>query len=264
MENNKLSKKERDETRKSLDDLLNLDTKEDLSSPDSEVQKVLPEKVKTDYTKVRNDTADKAKKVLDKMLRFYLSQEIIEEDEYVQSRIEIEKWTLSKLMNVLETSEMAMTKMLERIDDGEMHPRMFEVLSNLQKNILDIVKAQTLQLIASEETIKKLSRDVDVFKPEFSQKRPTENTATKTQQGLSVRGTRDLMKNLQESNKNEPIENISFEAEKAVKIPLPSEIEKKNDKEISNEEMTYSNPDIDEYNSPDDLDIDNEIDENLD
>jgi hypothetical protein len=104
----------------------------------------------------------------------------------------------------METAERAIITMLDNIDSGEMHPRMFEVLGGLQKTLLDIVKSQTMYLMASEENMKKLSRDIDVYKPQYKA-----IAAEKSNNGMiSSRGTKELMRSIQSDLKEDVKEEL--------------------------------------------------------
>jgi hypothetical protein len=142
---------------------------------------------------MRTGAYAKAKRVMDGLLKLYLSQEIIEEQEYIKARVELDKMSLGALIFQMETAERAIITMLDSIDSGEMHPRMFEVLGGLQKTLLDIVKSQTMYLMASEENMKKLSRDIDVYKPQFKA-----IAAEKTKEQLPLMDT-PLIKKIEEN-----------------------------------------------------------------
>ena len=43
----------------------------------------------------------------------------------------------------MENSETAITTLMDTINEGDVSPRMFEVLSDLQRTLLDIIKSQT-------------------------------------------------------------------------------------------------------------------------
>jgi len=145
-----------------------------------------------DYDKIKNSVKTKADKAIDNLLRFYLSADIIENEKYIKIKSEIDKMTLSSLMFQLEAGERALVTLLKTIDSGELQPRMFEVLSTLQKSMLDIIKSQTLYLIAAEESTKKLSRDLEIYQEKMLEAKPE----TK-QIGHVHRGAKDLMKGIQ-------------------------------------------------------------------
>lgn len=189
--------KEKDDLRKSINDLFNSGIGEntpaigDIGNHLPGISPVRP----INYDKLKEKAETKAKKTLNSLLKFYLSREIIEEEEYIQAKLEIDQMALSSLIYQMETCERAITTLLRTIDAGELTPRHFEVLGTLQKTLLDIVKSQTMYIIAAEESAKKLSRDKDIY-----QSRPSNNSTVDNQtNNLNIRGTRDLMKAIQTS-----------------------------------------------------------------
>jgi hypothetical protein len=179
--------------RNSISELLDDDLPDEVTIPDENLDDIADRRSITSYDTMKNGAYGKAKKIMDGLLKLYLSEEIIEEQEYIKARVELDKMSLGALIFQMETAERAIITMLDNIDSGEMHPRMFEVLGGLQKTLLDIVKSQTMYLMASEENMKKLSRDIDVYKPQFKA-----ITAEKNSTGaISSRGTKELMKSIQ-------------------------------------------------------------------
>jgi len=143
----------------------------------------------------------KAKKVMSSLLKFYLSEEIIAEHEYIQAKSNLDEYALGMLIRQMENSEIAISQLMDIINEGDVSPRMFEVLSDLQRTLLDIIKSQTMYMVAIEENAKKISRDVDVY-------HSTENSTSNKQSGIKSRGTKDLMRALQDTIKEEDIEDV--------------------------------------------------------
>lgn len=210
-----MNKEERDEQIRrsrqqlgdSLDNLLNDDNLlDDLSDPDltSDLAPVTPN-VQHDYDRMKDSSTEKAKKTITALMKFYLSADIIEKDEYVRARKKIDEMTLSSLMFQLETAEKALVTLLRTIDSGELAPRMFEVLATLQKSMLDIIKSQTMYLVAAEESVKKLSRDIDMVAAKSNDKSKLEEPGKIDNLN---RGTKDLMKSIQADIREENIEDI--------------------------------------------------------
>jgi hypothetical protein len=156
---------------------------------------------------MKQGSADKAKKTITALMKFYLDEDIIEQDEYVKARKKIDEMTLSSLMFQLETAEQALVTLLRTIDIGELAPRMFEVLGTLQKSMLDIIKSQTMYLVAAEESVKKLSRDVEVFTDRKNKKLNQSNQASGQVSNIN-RGTKSLMEEIQNEIKETGYENI--------------------------------------------------------
>mgnify|MGYP001564962860 CR=1 FL=1 len=198
MDNNK-----RNDLRLGIDDILS-----DKNLPDEIIipndnTTTLPDKIKSNrYVELKDKASQRAKKTLDSLLKFYLSEHIITGEEYVEARASLQHFELSKLIYMMETSEIAITTIMENIDAGDVQPRIFEVLAALQKTLLDVIKAQTMYMVAAEENVKRIARDIDIYKPDASANL-TKGKSSDDSSGnkVSVRGQKDLMKAIAESNK---------------------------------------------------------------
>lgn len=196
MNGKKSYRKQANDIRSSLDDILN-----DSDGIDSPIDATELPSIRRpdpfDYTKKKGDATFQAKKTINTLLKFYLSEEIINNDEYVKAKMKIEEMTLSSLIFQMETGERAITTLLQQIDDGDVSPRMFEVLGTLQKSMLDIIKSQTMYMMATEEGVKKLARDYDVYSERKNLKSGGEDTK-KIEGPTNVnRGTKNLMMQIQ-------------------------------------------------------------------
>lgn len=158
---------------------------------------VLPKKPETNkYVELQTKSKRKATSAITSMLQLYLSQKIIEKEEYVRAKLELDRLSLSKLIFLMETSELSITRLMNEIDSGDVQPRMFEVLAGLQRTMLEIIRSQTMFLVAVEENAKKLSRDIEMYSGN-----PTEEKVSKkTDDGLVVRGMKELIKTIKETD----------------------------------------------------------------
>jgi len=158
--------------------------------------------------------ADKqAKKTIEALMRFYLDADIIEENEYVKAKKKMDEMTMSSLVYQLQAGERALTTLLQTIEDGDLAPRMFEVLATLQKSMLDIIKSQTMYLMATEESMKRIARDAELYQQKTN--RQIEEEVGGGQKGSSniQRGTKDLMAQIQAGIANADVEDAEIEIE---------------------------------------------------
>lgn len=215
MNGKKNYRKQANDIRSSLDDILNDSDSFDLPIDNTELTPIRrPDPF--DYTKKKGDASNQAKKTISTLLKFYLSEEIIDNDEYVKAKMKIEEMTLSSLIFQMETAERAITTLLQQIDDGDVSPRMFEVLGTLQKSMLDIIKSQTMYMMATEEGVKKLARDYDVY----SERKQIGTSEVKKIEGPTNvnRGTKNLMMQIQEEMEATKQEN-TFDSEPVQEDP---------------------------------------------
>jgi len=199
-----MKEQSKEELRQSLDDLLGYDLPDEvpgLNEP-TPVRRLPAQSNEAAVTVAKN----KATKVLDSLLKLYLSEEIIEQEEYIRAKSELDKSALSMLIRQMENSETAITALMGAIGEGEVTPRMFEVLSDLQRTMLEIIKSQTMYMMAVEENAKKMSRDIDIYRG------GSESDQVSNNGGARSRGTKDLMRALQ-GTINEEVTDIEGEDE---------------------------------------------------
>jgi hypothetical protein len=145
-------------------------------------------------------------------MRFYLDADIIEHNEYVKAKKRMDEMTMSSLVFQLQAGERALTRLLETIEEGDLAPRMFEVLATLQKSMLDIIKSQTMYLMATEESMKRIARDAEMYQERTNRDvldKHIEDGASKNVQ----RGTKDLMAQIQAGIAGNVIEDAEIEDE---------------------------------------------------
>ena len=193
-EKKKTISEQADQIRQELDDLIGDGVMDVESDP-----KDLPIQAKptdlapmVNYVDLKAGATKKAQKTITSLMKFYLDADIIEKDEYIQAKKKMDEMTMSSLIYQLQAGERALTTLLETIDSGELVPRMFEVLATLQKSMLDIIKSQTMYLMAAEEGTKRIARDIEIYQQRANQ------TAIEGAGGDSgnkniQRGTKDLM-----------------------------------------------------------------------
>ena len=73
--------------------------------------------------------------------------------------------------------------------------------------MLDIIKSQTMYLMASEESTKRIARDIEIYKKRDDVKEIEESGGDKENKNLQ-RGTKDLMAAIQAGIKNTSDEDI--------------------------------------------------------
>jgi hypothetical protein len=110
----------------------------------------------------------------------------------------MDEMTMSSLVYQLQAGERALTRLLETIEDGDMAPRMFEVLATLQKSMLDIIKSQTMYLMATEESMKRIARDSELYQ-EKTNRQISDDFNNERGSSNVQRGTKDLMSKIQAS-----------------------------------------------------------------
>ena len=193
-EEKKSIKDQAEDIRKELDELIgeSVDITE-ATDTDPVFLPLQPKEVLPSFGELKLRSTKTAKKTITALMKFYLAEDIIEKDEYLAAKKKMDEMTMSSLVYQLQAGERALTTLLETIEDGELAPRMFEVLATLQKSMLDIIKSQTMYLMATEESAKRISRDIEIYKKR-DDIREIEESGGSTGDSAVQRGTKDLMR----------------------------------------------------------------------
>ena len=210
-ENKKTISEQADEIRKELDDLIGGNEVLDVESDPSDLSVLRqPASIGTNYTEMKGKASKQATKTITSLMKFYLDAEIIEKDEYIQAKKKMDEMTMASLIYQLQAGEKALTTLLETIDGGELAPRMFEVLATLQKSMLDIIKSQTMYLMAAEEATKRIARDAELYNKRVNDAEVEEATGGEGS-GNVLRGTKDLMAQIQMGIAESDVEDVEIE-----------------------------------------------------
>jgi hypothetical protein len=191
---------------RSIDDLLN-DESTEITTTNSGLPSFQVVGEPVDYDDMKAEASNESKKLMNSLLKFYLSNELIEKNDYIKAKAKVDMMTQAGLIKQLQVSERSIDTLMRLIDSGEVTPRMFEVLGGLQKTMLDIMKHQTLHMMAAEENMKKLKRDIDVYQD--TPQKTIEVQAGKT----TTRGTRNLMRDIQAELNPDEVEETDFDSE---------------------------------------------------
>jgi hypothetical protein len=191
------------EIRDSLDSLIN---DNDIELNDDQNLPSINNRIRHNYVDIKDKSIIKAKKTLKSMLKFYLSEDIIENEEYIEASLKLKEMELTQLIYLMETGERAITTLLGQIDGGELSPRMFEVLATLQKSQLDMIKSQTLYMMAAEEATKKQARDLEIYNMNSTTQKNVKKSKDDDDEDKTVfRGTKGLMNSIQSDLKHDSI-----------------------------------------------------------
>lgn len=163
-----------------------------------------------DFTEAKQTTYNDAKSLLDNMVDFYLDKNLIDESDHIKYKKSIDSMNLSSMLLQLKTAQHAIIKLLEEIDMGNAQPRIFEVLAQLQSQIMQMPKDYQNYVEKMEDSYKRLKSDMDQKVYNGSMVIDGESTQSTNLSGIKVRGTKGLMENLRDIMGSE-IEDVTVE-----------------------------------------------------
>ncbi len=157
--------------------------------------------VQMDYMDEKISSASEAKSMLDSLVKFYFDENLISSNSYLDYRKKIDSMNVSSMMFQLKTAQHAITKILEEIDMGNMTPRLFEVLAQLQGQIIQMSKDHQQYLDKMEKSYKVMKDDIDSKNYNGGIMLGESNTddqigTPSDDNAIRVRGTRGLMEGL--------------------------------------------------------------------
>jgi len=104
----------------------------------------------------------KAKSVMESLLRVYLSEDFISKSEYARAKVNLDSMTLGNIMNQMEISQRAINILMDNIEIGDINPKLFDALGKLQGTFIDLVRTQTNYIMNVSDEYEKLALDKDV------------------------------------------------------------------------------------------------------
>lgn len=134
-----------------------------------------------DFKELRESCSDEARIMLQNSIGFILSEDMIEGNEYLKNKLEVDVLTLSGMLYQLRVNEAMQKVMMEEVDHGFMNPRMFEVFGQLSKTISEINK----QLVQTVEALKVTYKDI---KSDINEKRHEALGPNRNDQGMIEHG----------------------------------------------------------------------------
>lgn len=103
----------------------------------------------------------KAKSVMESLLKVYLSDDFISKSEYAKAKVNLDSMTLGSIMNQMEISQRAINVLMDNIEIGDVNPKLFDALGKLQGTFIDLVRTQTTYIMNASDEYEKLALDKD-------------------------------------------------------------------------------------------------------
>lgn len=132
----------------------------------------------------------KAEKVMNTLLKLYMSDGFISKSEYIQAKVNLDSMTLGKIMNQMEVSEAAIQVLMDNIQMGDVNPKLFDALGNLQRTFIDLVKTQTAYIENAEMEYKKIAQEKEITSDDVIDRDSKNEISTG---GLKSSNQRELM-----------------------------------------------------------------------
>lgn len=154
-------------------------------------------------------TGTDSRDLLESLVKFYVDQNLIDQSEFLEYKKKIDAMNVGSMMLQIKTAQHAITKLVEEIDLGSASPRMFEVLAQLQSQIMQMSKDHQVYLEKTEASYKNLRKELEMKAASGSVPMQQDQTSEVsfnapsqsglgTNSALKVRGTKSLMEGLRD------------------------------------------------------------------
>jgi hypothetical protein len=114
-----------------------------------------------DFDEMSQGFKKKAIEITDSLFKFYVDLGLLTSHDYVKQKKELDNMNIETLFFQHKTIKMAIERIMEEINQGAAHPRLFEVMSQLQDRLTNVAKTQANYMLFLEDTYKKIKGEVD-------------------------------------------------------------------------------------------------------
>lgn len=178
-----------------------------------------------DYFEVDNQLKNYANNLVESIFDFYLENDLISEDSYVRFRKETSASNIASLFFQIRTLKDSITAVMNQIQQGNVEPRMYEVLSQLHQKYNEAIKTQANFTLYLEDSFKKIAQEAtENDNAKNGIKQPTQEDYDKqdaveapiqdtdNDEFVSA-GSRNIIKQIKEETKSVDNENEDYDGE---------------------------------------------------
>lgn len=148
-----------------------------------------------DFAEMNAGFERQAKEITGSMLKFYSELGVLDKYEYITQKQKLDNTSISNIFFQLKTLRMAIEKIAEEINQGNTHPRLFEVFGQLQDKLTAVVKTQANYVLFLEDTYKKIKQEID--QKDLSPTTQNKGLPAAAGEYYITAGTKNLMKDIE-------------------------------------------------------------------
>lgn len=158
-----------------------------------------------DFDQMSDQFTNKAREITDSLFKNFVDLGVFEKNDYARHKKELDTINISNLFFQLKTLKISIMKIMEEIASGNTHPRLLEVMGQLQDKMANITKMQANYILFLEDTYRKLNNDAPV-NPDSSQ---IESSTIEGKYFISV-GTKNVIQSLPDSSESDDSESANL------------------------------------------------------
>jgi hypothetical protein len=236
------SKEKKAQIKSELEDLLRGYEKPDAADNVDEQLAEIAAAPPLDFDQMNREFEKQAKGITNSMLKYYADLGILDKHEYIKEKQRVDNSSISNILFQLKTIRMAIEKIAEEINQGNTHPRLFEVFGQLQDKLTTVVKTQANYMLFLEDTYRKINGEIDSRTEGEEGGSQTRNLPNKKDYYITA-GTKNLMKDLEaeevtvESTDSRHLTHPSKKTEVMIARGISPELTKDDDSDNFSDEL---------------------------
>ena len=159
-----------------------------------------------DFEEMSSGFKTKALEITDSLFKFYVDLGLITQHDYLKQKKDLDNMNIETMFFQHKTIKMAIERIMEEINQGAAHPRLFEVMSQLQDRLTMVTKTQANYMLFLEDTYKKMRSEVDSRGDQAGLPASSVN-AIKAGEYYVTAGTKNIMKEIQGEKSDQEFDN---------------------------------------------------------
>jgi hypothetical protein len=148
----------------------------------------------------------KALEITDSLFKFYVDLGLITQHDYLKQKKDLDNMNIETMFFQHKTIKMAIERIMEEINQGAAHPRLFEVMSQLQDRLTNVTKTQANYMLFLEDTYKKMRSEVESKGDQLGLPATSVNSIQSGDYYVTA-GTKNIMKEIQGEKLNTEFDN---------------------------------------------------------
>lgn len=153
-----------------------------------------------DIKGVKNGVEEEARAMAESLAKFYGEVENLEENHYMKRKQKFDSLNISTMAFQIRAAQHTIARLIEEIDAGPINTRHFEVLAQLQNQLMQMPKNFSSYMAQMEKNYKQLGEEENNKKKQQDIQFDEAGNLVQSPENidaLKVRGTKSLMENLQ-------------------------------------------------------------------
>ena len=151
------------------------------------------EQVKKEQNAILEKSKDKAKRLMDSMLKTFVSQNFLEKSQYVRAKLSVYTANVGSIIKQIEVCENSIDIISTEIQMDPPNDKLYSALSVLQKTLLELIKTQQVLIGSIEADYKNIGETIDEGK--------SVDEAEETNTGVKVSDNKQLLNLIQKAIK---------------------------------------------------------------